>query len=131
MQPLYLKNIRGKGRGVFCKQLIKKDELIETAPLLIIPVGQKEQVTQSKLVDYFFTYHDAGETMSLALGFGSLYNHAEKCNALYQIDYDNKTINFFALIDIPANAEICINYAGEYGKSFSDWFTSRNIPYQK
>jgi uncharacterized protein len=64
------------------------------------------------------------------LGFGSLYNHAIDCNAAYTLDREARTIRFFALEDIAAGKEICINYAGERGNEFKEWFDSRNIVYK-
>lgn len=131
-KQLYLKKIKGKGRGVFCRELLIPNEVIEIAPLLIIPPIQKAWVDDSKLSDYFFTYRKNGEAASsLALGFGSLYNHAEFNNADYQMDYDNNCIEIFAIDNILPGTEICINYGGEYGKDYSEWFECRNIRFKK
>lgn len=132
MKSLYLKQCKGKGRGVFCKQIILQDELIEISPLIIIPASQREWLIESKLVDYFFSFDDENEkASSLALGFGGLYNHAELCNATYQVNHEKKQIEFYALCDIPAHTEICINYGGEYGENYSKWFEDRNIVYKQ
>ena len=85
-KQLYLKNCKGKGRGVFCNQPLLKDEIIESVPLIIIPASQKVWVSESKLADYFFNYNEEEDAVALALGFGSLYNHAEQSNAGYCID---------------------------------------------
>lgn len=129
-KQLYLTNLKGKGRGVFCQHSISPDEIIEIAPLLIIPPYQREWLFESKLVDYIFKHAVEEGAMVLALGFGSLYNHAEVCNAGYEIDYETNQITFFALEFIPAHKEICINYSGEYGKRFDEWFESRGISYK-
>lgn len=130
-QPLYIKRSKGKGRGVFCRRPVSATELIETAPLLIIPASQKRWVQESKLADYLFNYLEEEDALALALGFGSLYNHAERCNAGYRINYEHRQIDFYALEDIPANREICINYGGVYGKNYMEWFEGRHIPYKK
>lgn len=127
---LRIKNIAGKGRGVFCNQLIGKDEIFETCPVLVIPAADYETVKASRLVDYFFTFNKEENTLALALGFGSLYNHTVYSNAAYTLDKESKTITYYALEDIPAGKEICINYAGEHGKEFKEWFESRNIAYK-
>jgi SET domain-containing protein len=59
-----------------------------------------------------------------------LYNHAVNSNAAYTLDRELKAIRFYALEDIATGSEICINYAGEHGKQFKEWFESRNIVYQ-
>jgi uncharacterized protein len=129
-KKLFTKDIKGKGRGVFCNQHINKDEEFETCPLLVFPAGDYDTLIESHLVDYFFNFNKAEHTLALALGFGSLYNHAVLSNAAYALNRENKTITFYALEDIPSNAEICINYAGERGQEFKEWFESRNISYR-
>jgi uncharacterized protein len=126
---LYIKKIKGKGRGVFCKRLIRKDDCFEICPLLILPAEDHDIVYTSLLTNYFFTFNKEENTLALSLGFGSLYNHTRDPNAGYFLDKENETMNYYALEDIPANTEICINYSGEPGKDFSEWFDSRNIDY--
>jgi hypothetical protein len=126
-KQLFIKEIKDKGRGVFCKQLIAKDEEFEICPVLVLPAEDYDTVRASQLVDYFFTFDKEENTLALALGFGSLYNHAVYSNAAYVLDREEKTITFFALEDIKPGTEICINYAGERGQEFKEWFESRNI----
>ncbi len=126
-KKLFIKEIKGKGRGVFCKQLITKDEEFEISPVLVLPAEDYDTVRASQLVDYFFSFNKEENTLALALGFGSLYNHAIYSNAAYVLDREAKTITFFALEDIKPGTEICINYAGERGQEFKEWFESRNI----
>jgi SET domain-containing protein len=127
---LYIKKTKGKGRGVFCKRLIRKDDCFEISPLLVLPAEDHDIVYTSLLTNYFFTFNKEEKTMALSLGFGSLYNHARDPNAAYFLDKENKTMTYYALDDIPPNTEICINYSGEPGQDFSEWFDSRNIEYK-
>jgi hypothetical protein len=129
-KQLFIKKINGKGRGVFCNQLISKDEEFEQCPVLVLPAKDYDTVKASKLVDYFFSFNKEENTLALALGFGSLYNHAVYSNAAYVLDRETKTITFFAIEDIRPGTEICINYAGERGQEFKEWFESRNIQYK-
>jgi SET domain-containing protein len=129
-KQLFVKEIKGKGRGVFCKQPIDKDEAFEVCPVIVIPAADYNTVKSSRLVDYFFNFNKEENTLALALGFGSLYNHAVECNAIYYLNREEKIITYYALEDIPAGSEICINYAGERGQEFKEWFKSRNIQYK-
>lgn len=130
-RQLYLKKLKGKGRGVFCRERIIPNEVIEIVPLIIIPAEQKAWIKGSKLIDYFFNYYGDDEPASaLALGFGCLYNHAQFSNADYRVDYENNCIEFFAIETILPDTEICINYGGEYAKDYSEWFACRNIEYK-
>jgi SET domain-containing protein len=127
---LYTKKIKDKGRGVFCKQRICKDEAFEVCHVIVIPAIDYDTVKASRLVDYFFSFNKEENTLALALGFGSLYNHAVDSNAVYYLNREEKIITFYALEDIPSGKEICINYAGERGKEFKEWFEERNITYK-
>ncbi len=127
---LYIKKTKGRGRGVFCKQLIRRDDCFEISPLLVLPAEDHDIVYTSLLTNYFFAFNKEEKTLALSLGFGSLYNHARDPNAGYFLDKENKTMTYYALEDIPPDTEICINYSGDPGKDFSDWFDSRNIAYK-
>lgn len=128
-KQLYIKNVKGKGRGVFCKQTIAKDEIFEIAPVIVLPAQDYNTATASALCDYFFNFNKEEGTLALALGFGSLYNHAVHSNAAYSLDRENKTMQYYALEEIKPGTEICINYGGESGKEYKEWFESRNIKY--
>ncbi|MGG9960535.1 SET domain-containing protein-lysine N-methyltransferase [Ferruginibacter sp. SUN106] len=129
-KELFIQKVKNKGRGVFCNRPINRDEVIEVCPVLALPAKDYDTLVASQLVDYFFNFNKEESTLALALGFGSLYNHAVNSNAAYVLDRETKQITFFALEDIPAGKEICINYAGEQGQEFKEWFESRNIPYR-
>jgi SET domain-containing protein len=124
---LYVKKIKGKGRGVFCREKIMRDEVIEICPVIVLPAADHDTAVSSRLSDYFFNFVKEENTLALALGFGSLYNHAVMSNAAYQLDRENRTMIYYALEEIPAGSEICINYAGQQGISYTEWFESRNI----
>lgn len=130
-KQLYIQNVAGKGRGVFCKQHIAKDEVFETAPLIVLPAADYNIATASVLTDYFFNFNKEEKTLALVLGFGSLYNHAVHSNAAYILNQENKTMEYYALEDIKAGTEICINYGGESGKEYREWFESRNIEFKE
>lgn len=124
---LYIGNSNGRGRGVFSKKYLEKGETIEVCPLLVIPAIDTDLVKASGLIDYFFNFDKEENTIALALGFGSLYNHVTCSNAAYKMDKENKSLRFYALENIKPGTEITINYGGESGIVFNEWFESRNI----
>ncbi|MBN8687979.1 MAG: SET domain-containing protein-lysine N-methyltransferase [Chitinophagales bacterium] len=127
---LYIKHVKGKGRGVFSSIPLYKDDLVEICPLIVLPAADFEAAISSRLADYFFNFVKEDKTLALVLGFGSLYNHSVYSNATYQLDREARVMYYYALQDIPAHTEICINYSGEQGKEYREWFESRNIPLQ-
>jgi uncharacterized protein len=124
---LIVKHSKGKGRGVFAGQNIPKDAIIEECPLLVFPGEDFDRITSSHLVDYFFNFNKEEHIMALALGFGSLYNHAIQPNAYYELDTESRIITVYALGAIKSGEEICINYGGKPGEEFREWFDARNI----
>lgn len=97
-----------KGMGVFAAEPIKKGEIIEVCPLILVPMKDFEQVKKTKLYYYFFEYTKT--YFAIALGYCSLYNHSYSPNAKYLYNYRKKTITIVALKNIDLNEEIFFNY---------------------
>jgi SET domain-containing protein len=106
------------GRGVFATRDIAKDQLIEECPLLLIE--DIEYTSQNHpLSTYLFQVDD--DTSALALGYGSLYNHAgKKANATYAIDEDDRLLRVYAARSIDADEEITVNYGTGYWSGDTD-----------
>ena len=104
----------GKGRGVFAVVDIPKGALIERVPCIQVPepdiYGGEHEHT---LASYAFGWDD--ETVIIALGYGSLYNHSCHPNATYYTDAP-LTQSYEALRDIKAGEEITVNYTGDPGE---------------
>jgi len=103
------------GRGIFTYDSIPKGSLIEICPVLVLPPEQISDIENTLLYHYYFTWGDHQKSAAILLGFGSLYNHAVLCNAEYIMDYEQQTMDVYALRDILAEEEITFNYNGELG----------------
>ena len=99
----------GMGRGVFAISSIKKGEVIEVAPVLVLSFEDLVETRWNILFDYYFWMDDF---IVLALGFGSIYNHSDENNAEYEINSEEKIITFRAIKDIENGEEIYFNYRG-------------------
>lgn len=107
---IFVKRVKGKGRGVFARRDLGKGTLIETAPVLLVPINTVAGGLQNPdLARYFFMWND--KYLAMALGYGSLYNHSYQPNARYE-DGRGKTLLFRAIRTIKAGDEITINYNG-------------------
>ncbi len=126
-RQLYLRDLPGKGRAVFCNRNIEAGETIEVCPVIVVPAEDFDLLNTTPLSNYCFYFNKDENTISLAMGFGSMYNHHRYPNAVYILDREEKQMIFTAYQDIPANSEICINYGGVYGEDYSKWFTDRGI----
>jgi SET domain-containing protein len=105
---------KGKGRGVFALRAIGRGEVIETAPALLVPRSQGDDLITSFLSHYMFQT-DAGGRYVIGLGFTSLFNHGDKPNAEFYASMDRIVIK--ARRPIAAGAEITV----DYGWSESEW----------
>lgn len=108
-ERIYVKKVKGKGRGVFARTAIRRGEIVERVPILLVPiasmVGGMENPT---LLRYFFVWDD--DHVAVTLGYGSIYNHSYAPNARYRHDRASQTMVYRALRDIAPGEEITINY---------------------
>lgn len=115
--------ITGAGRGVYAKDEIAKGELIERCPLIRLSGFETEQLNESSLMFYMFYCGEGKNEAVIALGFGSIYNHAERANARYEIKNEEKVMEFVALKKIKKDEEIFFDYKqGNSENRFPLWF---------
>jgi hypothetical protein len=107
------------GAGVFATRAYAAGAMIERCPLLIVPPDQAPAVATSVFGDYVYEWEGG---YALALGSGSLYNHAPISNARYEMDYDAEEIHIMAERPIAKGAEIFINYNGDPNNPDPVWF---------
>lgn len=110
-----------KYRGVFATARIKKGEVIESCPVVIIPKKEQKLIDKTHLFSYYFIW-GKNNTAAIALGYGSLYNHSYNPNAEYEEDVKKQIIIFTALRDIKKGEEITTNYNGEPDSKDKVWF---------
>ena len=96
------------GRGVFTGSAIPKGTTIELAEVLLLSATERTIVHKTSLHDYYFQWD--GDQAAIALGYGSLYNHSDEANAIFELDYDFNHIRFIALRDINIGEEITTDY---------------------
>ncbi len=90
-----VKEVRGKGWGVFAARDIAADEIIERCPMLVLSKSDVWQV-DATLSRYVFTW--CNDQVALALGYGSLYNHSFQPNARCE-DRGRRCKQFIAVRD--------------------------------
>ncbi|MBU6474846.1 MAG: SET domain-containing protein-lysine N-methyltransferase [Alphaproteobacteria bacterium] len=132
-QGLYLKDTGHKGRGVFCTSDIRKGEILEVTPTLILNKPATEAIEDTVLGNYVFRIGaiskalrkrlgitDTTKCCGVIMGVISYFNHAEDPNAEVEWDEHDGTLyhQVRALRRIPKNTEICTSYGG-------GWFDDR------
>ena len=120
---LYVAPSNISGRGVFTSVTITAGSLVEIAPVIVVPQDQVAIIHETALHDFYFRWGAEQEAAAIALGLGSIYNHSFQPNLRFELDYGNRTIDFFALQDIPAGSELTFNYNGDPEDRTPLWFT--------
>jgi hypothetical protein len=108
---VYVKRVRGKGRGVFARRPIAAGDVLEQVPKVLLPISVVEDDWHSPLLARF-CFFQSKRQVALLMGYGSFYNHSYQPNAGYE-DGPDQSVIFRALRDIAADEEICINYNGD------------------
>ena len=117
------------GRGVFAQRSIESGSVIEECPVIKMKL-QEITVRKHMLLNYYaFMIDEQHEYTGIALGYGSLYNHADNSNAMYYYDKDKELMIFEAVQLISQYQEITINYLGPNaaGKSIKDWISKPEL----
>jgi SET domain-containing protein len=114
-----------EGLGVFARHSIKEGDVIEEAPLILIPEDQLSDLTKTRLLEYYFAWGHKFSEAAIGLGFASLYNHSFEPNAKYIKDVENSVLRFVAIKDIKQDEEIVVNYNGHPDDKSKLWFQAR------
>ncbi len=94
---------------MFCTEDIQSESVIEICPIIVIPGEQAREIVRGYvLYEYYFEWKK--DSIALALGYGSLYNHSAQPNAVFEPDFKSQYIIFTSLKEIPAGQEILIDY---------------------
>ena len=122
MVPLAVRMTEDRGRGVFAAAPIAEGTLIERCAVIVVPPEEVETLNRTRLGSYHFQWGGTRDASAIALGFGSLYNHAHDPNALYVRRYADEVIEFVSLRAIAEGEEITVSYNGAIGDDRPVWF---------
>jgi hypothetical protein len=122
LPALQVRDSGAKGRGVFAGRTFRADEVIEVAPVIVIPDIQWPHIEPTELYHYSFSFGPDLQHAAIALGYGSLYNHSYTPNTHFHLMWEERTIRFVALRDIAEGEEILVNYNGWPSDQSPIWF---------
>ncbi len=117
-----VKQSAGKGLGVFARDYIMKDEVVEVAPARVLSVKERDHLIEyvPPLADYDFYWSDRPEAAgAIAFGYAELYNHSDNPNVKLVTNEQSQTISFVAMQDIGVGEELCFDYGIEL------WFDAK------
>jgi SET domain-containing protein len=109
------------GRGVFATENIGKNELIERCPLILMEYRSKYQL-DPQIFNYMYAQPPCsckdcqthGFLLHMALGYGMLYNHQDKPNAMWKFNYSQLLADVICVEDINKGEEIFVSYGNQY-----------------
>lgn len=120
-----------KGRGVFADRAYSAGEVVEECPVLLFK--KPYEVLHKELKNYVFHWpvpEGAAAKQALALGYGSLYNHANPSNMRYETDVEALVLRVVTVRDVAPGEELTINYNADGGEPASEdewWFEEKGI----
>lgn len=122
---LYIAHHPLRGRGVYTATPLEPGDLIEMCPVIVLPPEDLARIHATRLHDYYFLWGRRRDRCAIALGYGSLYNHAETPNAEYELDFREEMIHIHCIRPIAAGEEITIHYQPDEEGGPGLWFEVR------
>lgn len=122
-EGLYIKDIEGKGRGIFTAKKISAETIIELSPVIVMSGEERKLLDQTLLHDYIFEWQPGGlDLCCMAMGWIPVYNHSYTSNCEYFMDYYARIMFIKTVRDIEAGEELTINYNGDWDNADKVWF---------
>ncbi len=119
---LFIDKTKDKGRGVFTRERIPANTNIETAPVIVMEMNDRQQLDKTLLHDYIFEWGKQKDKCCMALGLIPIYNHSYKSNCEYFMDFNDDTITVKTVRIIEKGEELTINYNGDWNDGKKIWF---------
>ena len=119
---LFLKSTLMKGRGVFTRERILSNTLIEESPVIVMSAEDRQLLDKTLLHDYIFEWGIDKNKCCMALGYVPMYNHSYTSNCEYFMDFEKETIQIKTVREIQRGEELTINYNGDWNDEKRVWF---------
>jgi SET domain-containing protein len=124
-QYLYIQKTPGKGRGVFTREKIKENVIIESSPVIVLSSVDRIKLDATLLHDYIFEWGENKDQCCMALGLVPMYNHSYESNCEYFMDYEEEIIQVKTMRKINKGEELTINYNGTWNNDKKVWFEAK------
>ena len=119
---LFINETVEKGRGVFTRERIPANTVVEMAPVIVMQKSDREHLDKTLLHDYIFEWGKEKNKCAMALGLIPIYNHSYKSNCEYFMDFDDDSIMVKTVRVIENGEELTINYNGDWNDGKKVWF---------
>ena len=122
---IYVAKTGKMGRGVFAKGDLKKNTVIEIAPVIVMNKIDRTHLDKTPLHDYIFEWGTKKNQCCMALGYVPLYNHSYQSNCEYEMNFSKDLITIKTVKAIKAGEELFINYNGDWNNEKPLWFDAK------
>ncbi|MEO6845283.1 MAG: SET domain-containing protein-lysine N-methyltransferase [Ginsengibacter sp.] len=119
---LFIKKTGVKGRGIFTREDIPPNIIIEESPVIVMSAEDRILLDKTLLHDYIFEWGIDKERCCMALGFIPIYNHSYQSNCEYFMDFEEEKIHVKTVRNILSGEEMTINYNGDWNDKKKVWF---------
>lgn len=99
-----------EGRGVFTTRPVRAGEVLDVAPVIVLPAAQRALLDRTDLSGRYWDWDGDG---ALAMGPISFTNHARPGNARWERDDEARTMALIAEVDLPADVEVFVDYLAD------------------
>lgn len=122
---LYIDKTDEKGRGVFTKEFIPANTVIEISPVVVMSAEERTLLDKTLLHDYIFEWGPDSKQCCMALGYVAVYNHSYRSNCEYEMDFEKEIIRIKTVRNINGGEELFINYNGDWNNGKKLWFDAK------
>lgn len=122
---LFVDETRQKGRGVFTRERIPANTVIEISPVIVMDKQDREHLDKTLLHDYIFEWGKEKDKACMALGLIPIYNHSYQSNCEYFMDFEEAMMLIKTVRVIEKGEELTINYNGDWDDGKKVWFDVR------
>lgn len=111
---LFRIDVGPKGRGLFAEKEIPPRTILHIAPCILVPENEYDSHMKYTILEHYLFNDKSSRNKLFALGYGSLFNHANSPNVDYRIDSNLLQITYISgYRTIDKDAELCISYGSD------------------
>lgn len=119
---LVVKSTGSKGRGVFTRETIPADTVVEISPVIVMKKEDRIHLDKTLLHDYIFEWGKEKDQCCMALGLIPIYNHSYASNCEYFMEFEEHIMLVKTVRQIQAGEELTLNYNGDWDDGSKIWF---------
>lgn len=122
---LYIGNTPNMGRGVYTREAIAANTIIEVSPVIVMSREERKLLDQTTLHDYIHEWGYQLDQCCLALGYCAVYNHSYHSNCEYEMDFEASTMTIKTVRAIEEGEQLYVNYNGNWNDTTPLWFPAQ------